>query len=149
MRRAFAAASSTSLRIASLVVTAPLPVFSASSVVPPPPGTPLTAEMVGSALPISGAAVFSGAAAIITAVVYIVRMEARFTAKADNLESRLNKEAALLEGMGVDYGQGWLFGTSAPELPSAPPKVLPSVTRRTSPASRGGTSATPSPLRRS
>jgi EAL domain-containing protein (putative c-di-GMP-specific phosphodiesterase class I) len=58
-------------------------------------------------------------------------------------------QAALLQGMGVDYGQGWLFGTPAPELPAAPPKVLPSVTRRTSSSARGGGSATPSPLRRS
>ena len=58
----------------------------------------MTAEMVGSALPIVGAAVFTGAATIITAVVYIMKMEARFNAKSDSLESKLNKEAALLEG---------------------------------------------------
>ena len=98
MRRAFAAASSALPRIALLVVTAKVPAFSASSLVPPPPGTPLTTEMVGSVLPIVGASVFSGAAVVITAVAYVIRMEARFNAKADNLESRLNKEAALLEG---------------------------------------------------
>ena len=37
-------------------------------------------------------------------------------------------QAALIEGLGVDLGQGWLFGPPVPDLPAGEAKVLPRLT---------------------
>jgi PAS domain S-box-containing protein len=52
--------------------------------------------------------------------------ELGITTVAEMIETE--DQATLLEELGVDLGQGWLFGRPVPELPPPQPKVLPRLT---------------------